>query len=144
MLPYGLFTWKGNCYCSFLLKSSVPLLWQPKLIKTLTSRAIRKLTIKFVFNSVFPSLSHYNMTFTIKLARKGIVPILSRPNRFVLVFSKLIICRKQWRKNCLWPGMLISIALGVLQIWFQRFLEVWLVFGEKWKRKQVPNRTGSN
>ena len=129
---------KSHC----LLKSSVPLLWQPKLIKTLTSRAISKLTIKFVFNSVFPSLSHYNMTFTIKLARKGIVPILSRPNRFVLVFSKLIICRKQWRKTVYGPECWFQLHLGCCKSGFRDFWKFGLYSAKN--EKENRNRTGSN
>ena len=43
--------------------------------------------------SVIPSPSHYNMPSTRKLARKSIVPILSRSHQFVSVLSRPIISK---------------------------------------------------
>lgn len=65
---------------------------------------------------------------------------MRRLHKFVLVFS-----RKWYGKNCLWPRLFISIAPGVVKnMMIQRFLEVWLILCEKWKRKQVFNWTESN
>ena len=47
-----------------------------------------------ILNSVLPSPSHYNMAATRKLARKSIVPILSRSHQFVLVLSRPIMPMK--------------------------------------------------
>ena len=47
-----------------------------------------------IFKSVLPSPSHYNMPSKREIARKSIVPILSRSHQFVLVLSGPIISKE--------------------------------------------------
>ena len=47
-----------------------------------------------ILNSVLLSPSHYNLAVTRKLARKSIVPILSRSYQFLLVLSRPIILKE--------------------------------------------------
>ena len=66
-------------------------------------------------NSVLQSPSHYNLAATRKLARKSIVPILSRSHQFVLVLSIPIISKVTYRQNCPWSGLLTIVSKSVNQ-----------------------------
>ena len=48
-----------------------------------------------------------------KLARKSIVPILSRPHQFVLVLSIPIISKVMYRQNCPWSELLTIVSKSV-------------------------------
>ena len=66
-------------------------------------------------NSVPPSPLQYNKAATRKLAKKSIVPILSRSHQFVLVLSISIISKVMYRQNCPWSGLLTTDSKSVNQ-----------------------------